>query len=232
MLKKTDENTLISIGKLFRVKKECAIKDEPINNALAFIAYADSLPDTIYNQVESECGIINNDEVSFLTTFDNTDEEISVMFHKDGIYIDWYVGEKQYSSFSETIKSAVENYDSAVKEILESITQKQTEDQHQKHKIAINIDFGGFALSNEALGYLKGKGITDVDTLANYKFGRVPRHDKLLIETIEALGEKASGSYSDITIQEIEENQYRITEYDGLETIETPSDINYITINE
>ncbi len=151
MLQKTDENTLITIGKLFRVKKQYGIKDEPTNNALAFIAYADSLPETIYNQVESECGIINNDEVSFLTEFNGTDDEISVMFLKDAIYLNWTTNGENFYAYNEDVKTTVESYNDAVKQILESTSKKNVEEQNQKHKTATNVCYGRFNLSNEEL---------------------------------------------------------------------------------
>ena len=61
--------------------------------------------------------------------------------------------------------------------------------------------------------------------------GYPQRHDPCLIETIEELGEKASSKYSNIKIAEIDENSYRIDDYDGLETIVTPSMEQYIKID-
>ena len=53
--------------------------------------------------------------------------------------------------------------------------------------------------------------------------GYPERHDPCLIEVIEELGDKASAPYSDIQIEEIDEDSYRIEEYDGLERVITPS---------
>lgn len=46
------------------------------------------------------------------------------------------------------------------------------------------------------------------------------RTDKTLIEVVEELGKKASGSFSDLQVVEIPDNSfYKIDEYDGVETI-------------
>ncbi len=50
------------------------------------------------------------------------------------------------------------------------------------------------------------------------------RHHRDLVSVVEALGDKASGSYSHLTIVTITSNQYRIEEYDGAEKIITPED--------
>ena len=57
------------------------------------------------------------------------------------------------------------------------------------------------------------------------------RHDPDLIRVIEALGEKASSSYSDLKIAKISGRVYRIDEYDGWETISEPEDYNWIIID-
>ena len=90
-----------------------------------------------------------------------------------------------------------------------------------KHKIAINKDYGGFSLSDEAIKWLKAHG-KEFDDLEDIK-----RHDPLLIECIETLGKKANGSCADIAIKEIDSNWYRIQEYDGIEWIETPESIDW-----
>ena len=46
------------------------------------------------------------------------------------------------------------------------------------------------------------------------------RQDQTLIEVIEELGEKASGSFGELEVVEIPDNSfYKIDEYDGLETL-------------
>jgi hypothetical protein len=60
----------------------------------------------------------------------------------------------------------------------------------------------------------------------------MPRHHPLLIQVIEELGEEASGDYSNLCIARIESPLYRISEYDGSESVDTPDDIGWINIEE
>lgn len=74
-------------------------------------------------------------------------------------------------------------------------------------KFAINRTYGGFCLSTKA-----------EEMLPN---GYVDRDDPDLIEVIETLGDEASGKYGKIRVAEIpdEATDWRIDEYDGLETL-------------
>ena len=47
------------------------------------------------------------------------------------------------------------------------------------------------------------------------------RHDPDLVAVVEVLGKEASGSFSDLVIEEIDGDEYYIDEYDGKETIVT-----------
>jgi len=109
-------------------------------------------------------------------------------------------------------------------------------------KIAINIDFGGFGLSEQAFELLlKRKGIafeveetdsfvgnayyladrehTDATYIAQREFYE-NRADADLIAVIEQLGEAANGNYANIKIVEIPDNvDWHIVEYDGLEHV-------------
>ena len=57
-----------------------------------------------------------------------------------------------------------------------------------------------------------------------------PRHDKNLVEVVEELGDKASGDCAKLKVVQIPGNIYRIDEYDGAESIETPDTLDWITI--
>ena len=60
------------------------------------------------------------------------------------------------------------------------------------------------------------------------------RHEKALVETVEELGsEEASGYCAKLEIVTINSNVYNITDYDGMESVETleESDKNWIIIN-
>ena len=48
------------------------------------------------------------------------------------------------------------------------------------------------------------------------------RHDPILIQVVEELGNEVNGPYSKLAIVEIDSNLYRIDEYDGAESIITP----------
>ncbi len=94
-----------------------------------------------------------------------------------------------------------------------------------KHKIVINVAYGGFDLSITALDWFKKNGIDDP--------WQLPRHHPLLIRCIEELGiEQVGGRFSSLKIEEIEGPFYRIEEYDGLETLETPDSLDWIYIEE
>ena len=56
------------------------------------------------------------------------------------------------------------------------------------------------------------------------------RHDPRLIKAIEELKEEADGRFSELKIAEIDSDVYIIHEYDGLETVVTPEDIDWIKI--
>lgn len=107
-------------------------------------------------------------------------------------------------------------------------------------KIAYNRCFGGFSLSREAVllarelsgnptwggCVLKGEKWSDSDKLANDDYGHIdsdiPRHDPILVQVIEKLGDKANGMCAKLALfQLIPGTAYRIDEYDGRESVET-----------
>ena len=95
-------------------------------------------------------------------------------------------------------------------------------------KVAYNACYGGFSLSLaacELLNQRKGSQIVDPE----YGFFDGTRHDHDLIAVIEVLGEDAaSGAYSKLRVEEISGNLYRVTEYDGYESIETPDSTDWV----
>lgn len=99
-------------------------------------------------------------------------------------------------------------------------------------KVVINTCYGGFGISNEAREWLLDHGMSE--DLVNNEYD-IPRHDKLLVECVETLGQDANSWTSELAVVEIYEDQYRIEDYDGKETIYTPeSDCKhfYISIND
>ena len=108
------------------------------------------------------------------------------------------------------------------------------------YKVAYNSCFGGFSLSREAIllgrklsgndkwagAHIKGDAFED-GTIVDYDFGFIddmPRHDPLLIQVIETLKERASGSCAKVEVAEISQPLYRMDEYDGRETVVEPDD--------
>ena len=93
-------------------------------------------------------------------------------------------------------------------------------------KVAYNVCFGGFGLSKAA-----DKWLEDNYNLTNEEIYELSRHDKRLIECIEALGEAVSDQCAKIKITEIAGKTYYIDEYDGREGVVTPEQFssNWIT---
>ena len=56
----------------------------------------------------------------------------------------------------------------------------------------------------------------------------VSRHDPILVQVVEELGDKANGSCARLAIDEVS-GPYKIDEYDGLETVVEPNGIDWIT---
>lgn len=112
-------------------------------------------------------------------------------------------------------------------------------------KIAYNACFGGFGLSNEAIElYLKKKGYKYTKLKPKYSWGScfdvtdpadfcdrdIERHDPILIDVIEELGELANGDCAKLAIEELDAGtQYRIDEYDGNESINTRDRYDWVT---
>ena len=56
----------------------------------------------------------------------------------------------------------------------------------------------------------------------------VDRHDPVLVQVVEELGDKANGEYAKLAIEEVH-GSYRIDKYDGNESVMTSGDYNWIT---
>ena len=107
-------------------------------------------------------------------------------------------------------------------------------------KVVYNTCYGGFGLSLAAMDRLVELGVegaaeqiklTDESfrgytSMGNsYSIYGLKRHDPRLVQVVEELGAKANGRYANLTIEEISGNKYRIDEYDGLESVIEPDDI-------
>lgn len=110
-------------------------------------------------------------------------------------------------------------------------------------KVVYNSCYGGFGLSNEAkdrmveLGYEMElnpsydprPGVDWYNRTQKYKIydGDIPRHNPILVQVVEELGEKAGDEFAKLAIEEVY-GPYRITEYDGYETVETLGGCDWI----
>ena len=96
-------------------------------------------------------------------------------------------------------------------------------------KVVYNACYGGYGLSELAearLEELKGKSLTYAELMS------IPRHDADLVEVVEELGTKADGDFADLRVDIISGNQYLIREYDGIEEVIEPKDIDWIEVTQ
>ena len=107
------------------------------------------------------------------------------------------------------------------------------------NSVVVNGCYGGVGLSVKAAKRLLELGSNEVeisieDEGTEYEWTCVSwngtRHDPLLIAVVRELGESANSDCADLEIVEIQGNQYRITEYDGLESLNTPEGIRWTEI--
>lgn len=109
-----------------------------------------------------------------------------------------------------------------------------------KKKLVINGSFGGFGLSDKAIAlYLNKKNISY--TKDNYfriknengeqeifSEDDLDRKDPTLIEVVEELGKDANGDYARLVVISLDEGTlYRITSYDGSESVELMHEIQW-----
>ena len=88
-------------------------------------------------------------------------------------------------------------------------------------KVVVNKCYGGFSVS-QAAAILIGEPLDEYGEGWGYHTG-MERHDPRLVAAVEKLGsDQASGSMARLKIEDIEGNQYRISEYDGYENVITP----------
>jgi hypothetical protein len=88
-------------------------------------------------------------------------------------------------------------------------------------KVVYNACFGGFSLSRKACERLvelgRDKAQKELELGNSYEYNSycrdISRHDPLLVQVVEELGDEASGSCAELCITE---------EYDGRETVEEP----------
>ena len=114
------------------------------------------------------------------------------------------------------------------------------------YSVVYNDCHGGFSLSIDAVYWLAKYGCPGalklIDEIREREIDNLPpvfcdeeilglnRHDSLLVMCVDELGEKASASGSKILVRKLLGKQYRIRAYEGIETVEEPQTIKWITI--
>ena len=97
------------------------------------------------------------------------------------------------------------------------------------NKLVINTCYGGFGLSEralKALALIKGMAEESPERLRVWQYS-IPRYDHDLVEVVEFLGAEASGDSANLEVVTIEGAHFRIKEYDGYESVETPNTIRW-----
>ena len=89
-------------------------------------------------------------------------------------------------------------------------------------KVVINVCYGGFGLSEEAIDrFLELKG-------QSLNFDTIERDDPILVQVVEELGSNSFDLGTKLTVVEVPAGQlYRIDEYDGFESIEFRDSIDW-----
>ena len=98
------------------------------------------------------------------------------------------------------------------------------------YKIVINSCFGGFGVSEQGAKWLLANGASPEKVTINdygwvYVTCDLERHHPLLVQMVEALGDKASGPHASLRIHTMAQPLYRVNEYDGAESVEEPHHI-------
>ena len=108
-------------------------------------------------------------------------------------------------------------------------------------KVVYNACYGGFGLSNKAMDRMVELGYEGLKLNPEYASGKksifnhkyygdydIPRHDPILVQVVEELGDKASGDCANLQIDEVY-GSYHIDEYDGSERVMTAPDYDWVT---
>lgn len=105
---------------------------------------------------------------------------------------------------------------------------------YRNHNYIKVTDFGNCSSLDTFYFVTKDYGDILVDEIPNecmeYDIFKIHRHDKDLVAVVEELGEEANGSCAKLRIEEISTPMYRITDYDGYESVETPDNVGWVVI--
>ena len=104
-------------------------------------------------------------------------------------------------------------------------------------KVVYNATYGGFSISRACavrMAELGNKEAAElIEDLGDRFYGylaETPRHDPVLVQAVEELGEAAGGSVSSLGVHELSGRKYIIKEYDGAETVVEPEDIYWVEV--
>ena len=96
-------------------------------------------------------------------------------------------------------------------------------------EVVYNQGFGGFSFSEEWCAALIAAGVPNAD----YGGGRdVCRHDPRVVKVVRDMIGSTNGAYCSLKIAVISGTRHRIDEYDGLELVQTPEDIDWVEVAE
>lgn len=95
-------------------------------------------------------------------------------------------------------------------------------------EIALNVEYGGFSVSEEALAWMKDRGL-DFES-HNYKL----RIHPVLIAAVKKFGDKFPEPEfpTRIMIEEFGGDEFYIEEYDGVENVVTPYSRKFFSVKE
>ncbi len=96
-------------------------------------------------------------------------------------------------------------------------------------KVVYNACYGGFSLSPKAGDLYEELSGKKLQRYGDYVWGDgVSRSDPFLVQVVETLGKDASGQCAKLAITTVPKGcLYRIDEYDGLESVETPDTMDW-----
>lgn len=106
-------------------------------------------------------------------------------------------------------------------------------------RVVYNACHGGFSLSRKAREMMACAGVESAQKHLDkhsggssrwfdYHAHDLQRHDERLVSVVQALGSQANGWAADLRIAEVS-GPYRIDEYDGAESVETPNSYEWVT---
>ena len=94
------------------------------------------------------------------------------------------------------------------------------------NKVVYNACYGGFGLSEAAQNWMREHGHPEYAE----RYPKIERHNPLLVQCVEELSDCVNIEYSRLRVELIDGNKYWIENYDGLETVHTPENTDWVEI--